>query len=437
MSMFPINLSNPPQFDGPLPEAVDVTIIGGGIIGVMTAWELARRGQKVLLCEKGRVAGEQSSRNWGWVRQQGRDYAELPIMMESLHIWKSLDSRLREQIGFRQAGITYLTPNAAKLRQHESWLGGARAYGVDTRLLSAREVQAMLPNAAGWLGGITTPSDAMAEPFLAVPALARAACEDGVMIREACAVRTLEITGGQLQGVITEKGKVKCDRVVVAAGAWSSLFLAAHGIRVPQLSVRSSVMRTEPMAEFSSGAAGDSRFSFRRRADGGYTITPWDIHDFFIGPEAFRNFFAYLPMLWQEFTSTRFRLAAPRMYPDSWKTLRHWQPDEKTPFEQCRILDPKPNQKALERALTQFAKAFPQIGRPKIRQSWAGMIDTMPDVLPIVDHTRINGLTVATGMSGHGFGIGPGMGRVVANLVDGRKPAHAMEAFALTRFGRR
>lgn len=432
--MFPINLSNPPQFDGPLPEAVDVTIIGGGIIGVMTAWELTRRGQKVLLCEKGRVAGEQSSRNWGWVRQQGRDYAELPIMMESLHIWKSLDSRLREQIGFRQGGITYLAPNAAKLRQHESWLEGARSYGVDTRLLSAREVQTMLPNAAGWLGGITTPSDAMAEPFLAVPALARAACEDGVIIRENCAVRTLEITGGQLQGVITEKGKVQCDRVVVAAGAWSSLLLAAHGIRVPQLSVRSSVMRTEPMAEFSSGAAGDSRFSFLRRADGGCTITPWDIHDFFIGPAAFRNFFTYLPMLWQEFASTRFRLAAPRTYPDAWQTARHWQPDEETPFEQCRILDPKPNQKALERALTQFAEAFPQIGRPKIRQSWAGMIDTMPDVLPIVDHTRISGLTVATGMSGHGFGIGPGMGRVVADLVDDRKPAHAMEAFALTRF---
>lgn len=65
------------------------------------------------------------------------------------------------------------------------------------------------------------------------------------------------------------------------------------------------------------------------------------------------------------------------------------------------------------------------------------MIDTMPDVLPIVDHTRISGLTVATGMSGQGSGIGPGMGRVVPDLVDGRKPAHAMEAFALTRFGRR
>lgn len=435
MSVFPINLNNPPQFDGPLPDAVDVAIVGGGIIGVMTAWELARRGLRVLVCEKGRVAAEQSSRNWGWIRQQGRDYAELPVMMESLRIWQGLHHKLRERIGFRQSGITYLARNAAKLREYENWLEGARAYGVDTRMLSASETQAMLPNAAGWVGAMTTPSDAMAEPFLSVPALARAAAENGVLIRENCAVRALEITGGRLQGVITEKGDVRCERVVVAAGAWSSLFLASHGIRIPQLSVLSSVMQTEPVAEFYDAAAGDGRFAFRRRKDGGYTLTPWEAHDFFIGPDAFRNLFAYLPTLRQEFASIRFRLASPRTYPDAWQTARHWRSEEVSPFEECRILDPKPNRKALERVLTLFAGAFPRIGRPKIRQSWAGMIDTMPDVLPVIDQTRIGGLTVATGMSGHGFGIGPGVGRVVADLAEGKKPAHALEAFALKRFG--
>ncbi|MFC5386208.1 NAD(P)/FAD-dependent oxidoreductase [Aquamicrobium segne] len=414
---------------------VDVTIIGGGIIGVMTAWELARRGRKVLICEKGRVAAEQSSRNWGWIRQQDRDYAELPIMMESLQIWNGLNSKLREEIGFRQRGITYLARNAEKLRAYETWLDGARAYGVDTRMLSMRETQAMLPNAAGgWVGAMTTPSDAMAEPFLAVPALARAASQDGVMIRENCAARALEITNGRLQGVITEKGHVKCDRVVVAAGAWSSLFLKPHNIQLPQLSVLSSVMQTEPVAEFFNAAAGDGRFAFRHRADGGYTLSPWEEHDFFIGPDAFRNFFAYLPTLRQEFSSTHFRLAAPQNYPDAWQTPRRWHADEKTPFENCRILNPKPSRKTLERVLALFSKAFPKIGRPKIQNSWGGMIDTMPDILPVVDHAHISGLTIATGMSGHGFGIGPGMGKVTADLVEEQKPAHALEAFALKRF---
>ena len=71
----------PVSFSEQLPQAVDVVVIGGGVAGTASAYYLAERGQKVLLCEKGRIAGEQSSRNWGWIRQQGRDHAELPIMM--------------------------------------------------------------------------------------------------------------------------------------------------------------------------------------------------------------------------------------------------------------------------------------------------------------------------------------------------------------------
>ena len=434
MSSFPISLNNRPQFAGALPQAVDVTIIGGGIIGVMTAWELRKRGLSVLVCEKGRVACEQSSRNWGWIRQQGRDYAELPIMVDTIKIWKDLGEKLRANIGFRQAGITYLARNEKKLGEFERWLHGARAYGVDTRLMTRRETEAMLPNAAGWVGGMTTASDAMAEPFVTVPAFAHAAAEAGVIIREDCAVRALDIGGGHVHGVITEAGAVACERVVVAAGAWSTLFLGAHGMRIPQLSVVSPVMRTEPMNEFFAAAAADDRFAIRRRADGGYTVTPWSTHDFFVGPDAFRNFATYLPQLREDFTSTRFRFAAPSHYPDAWGTKRRWNSESETPFERCRILNPAPNPKELERVSNLFAQAFPHVGKPRIKASWAGMIDTMPDVLPIVDKAPVGGLTIATGMSGHGFGIGPGMGLVIADLVQDLKPRHDLSKFSISRF---
>ncbi len=62
------------------------------------------------------------------------------------------------------------------------------------------------------------------------------------------------------------------------------------------------------------------------------------------------------------------------------------------------------------------------------------MIDTMPDALPVVDHTPISGLTVATGMSGHGFGIGPGMAHVIADLIELRQPIHDIDSFAFNRF---
>ena len=87
------------------------------------------------------------------------------------------------------------------------------------------------------------------------------------------------------------------------------------------------------------------------------------------------------------------------------------------------------------RVQARFAECFPALGRPKLKAAWAGMIDTMPDVVPVVDRaTAVPGLVIATGMSGHGFGIGPGMGRVVADLVAGNATGHDLGRFRLSRF---
>ncbi|MGB5066216.1 MAG: FAD-dependent oxidoreductase, partial [Albidovulum sp.] len=131
MIPFPISEASPVRFGGPLPKACDVVVIGGGVIGVMTAWFLAARGQRVLLCEKGRIAGEQSSRNWGWVRQQGRDPSELPMMIESLAIWKGLEAEAGADLGFRQTGVLYLANGAKDIADFEAWMVHAQAHGLD------------------------------------------------------------------------------------------------------------------------------------------------------------------------------------------------------------------------------------------------------------------------------------------------------------------
>jgi glycine/D-amino acid oxidase-like deaminating enzyme len=222
--------------------------------------------------------------------------------------------------------------------------------------------------------------------------------------------------------------------VVVAAGAWSRLFLGSLGIRIPQLSVLASVAATEPMPEIFPGNAADDDFAFRRRADGGYSIAPGARHDFFIGRDAFASIGVYLPVLKKDFRSTSFRLAAPKGFPDAWGTPRRWSLDAESPFERQRILNPAPNMQTLAEVQASFARAFPSLGRPKLKAAWGGMIDSLPDVVPIVDHAPISGLTIATGMSGHGFGIGPGMGRVVADLVMGRPAGHDLSRFRLSRF---
>lgn len=143
----------------------------------------------------------------------------------------------------------------------------------------------------------------------------------------------------------------------------------------------------------------------------------------------------YLPVSKKDFRSTRFRAGAPVGYPDGWGTARQWSGDEVSPFERLRVLNPAPNIRALAAVQGAFARELPGLGRPKLRAAWGGMIDSMPDVVPVMDRVAsVPGLVIATGMSGHGFGIGPGMGRVVADLVAGAPVGHDLRRFRLGRF---
>ncbi|RUW51415.1 FAD-binding oxidoreductase, partial [Mesorhizobium sp. M8A.F.Ca.ET.021.01.1.1] len=95
------------ETSGKLPQSADVVVIGAGIVGVFAAYYMARRGLKVALVEKGRIGAEQSSRNWGWCRQQNRDARELPMATRSLDLWDSFAAETGEDTGFRRCGLLY------------------------------------------------------------------------------------------------------------------------------------------------------------------------------------------------------------------------------------------------------------------------------------------------------------------------------------------
>ena len=195
---FPFRGLPPLRHAGPPPASADVVVLGGGVIGVMTAWHLAERGVRVVLCEKGRIAAEQSGRNWGWVRQQGRDPSELPIMMESLSIWKALAAEVGPTLGFRQEGVMYLARSHAEMAGFEAWMDQARRHGLDVQLQSPGQIAARMPGAAvEWVGGLFTASDARAEPWVTVPLLAAGAVRRGAVIVEGCAVRALDRQAGR------------------------------------------------------------------------------------------------------------------------------------------------------------------------------------------------------------------------------------------------
>jgi glycine/D-amino acid oxidase-like deaminating enzyme len=428
---------SPIAFADPLPQAVDVAIIGAGIAGTATAFFLAERGVSVLLLEKGRVAGEQSSRNWGWVRQQGRDWAELPIMMEANRIWRDLAARTGEaDLTFTQSGCVYLAKGQAEAAKHETWYEMAKQYQLDTRMLSAEEIRAHLPGmGGGWTSGMVTETDGRAEPFVAVPALARAAHRAGAAIIEGCAARTLDLQGGRVAGVMTEAGRVRCAQVVLAGGAWSNGFAANAGVDLPQLMVRSTVARTEIAPDTYASNISQPGLSLRRRADGGYTLATGDIAEHYLSPASFRYAVKFLKLLSMSARDVRLRLAAPKGFPGAWGTPSRWTGDQISPFERMRVLNPEPSPKIVRRIEARLGERYPALKGIKLAEAWAGMIDVTPDAVPVLgEDQRIRGLHFATGLSGHGFGIGPAIGRIMSDLLTGRPPGHDLTRFRPERF---
>jgi len=417
-----------------VPDSVDIVIIGGGIVGVSTAWFLARQGVSVALCEKGHIAGEQSGRNWGWVRKQGRDVRELPMMIDSLDIWKNLASDIQADVGFAERGCLFAARTEKELAGFEQWLSMAREFGLDTRLLGADEIRRQVPGAAvDWTGGLLTPSDGRAEPHLAAPAIAGAAARAGAHILTGCAVRGLDVAAGRVAGVVTEHGRIRAGRVLCAAGAWTATFCRSLGVRLPQLRVRGTVARTAPAADLMDGNVFDPKVGIRRRQDGGYTVAPGAILDHPVTPSSFRWFFRFLPAVIKEREVVSLSFGKP--FFEELFAPRRWSLDDVSPFEQTRVLNPAPGKRSLEALRRDLAEVFPALADVEFVETWAGMIESTPDVVPVIDAIdQYPGFYVATGFSGHGFGIGPGAGKAIAAMLTDREPGVDLEPLRYSRF---
>ncbi|HEY2132302.1 MAG TPA: FAD-binding oxidoreductase [Acetobacteraceae bacterium] len=417
-------------------DATSVVVIGGGIVGACTAMFLAEKDIPVVLCEKGVIGGEQSSRNWGWTRVMGRDPREIPLGLESLKLWRGMNQRIGAETGFRQSGIVYLCDTRREVEQYEEWLDKARGFQLDSRLLAPGEIDRVLPGAARpFAGALHTPSDGRAEPTKAAPAIARAAQASGAVILTGCAVRGVETKAGRICGVVTEQGRIACDSVVLAGGAWSRLFTGnmGAGIDLPQLKILGSALRTQPLEGPPEAAAGSDNFAFRKRVDGGYTIARRNASISEITPDSFRLFFDFLPAMRKSWHELRLRVGG--RFLTEWRTPKRWALDAASPFETVRVLDPTPSNGLLDEARANLARAFPAFATMQEAERWGGLIDVTPDAVPVISVVDgLPGFHLATGFSGHGFGIGPGAGKLMADLVTGDTPAIDPEPYRFSRF---
>ncbi|WP_213880789.1 FAD-binding oxidoreductase [Pseudomonas sp. dw_358] len=424
----------PVHGDKELPDEVDVVVIGGGIIGASTALELSERGLRVALCEKGGIGHEQSSRNWGWVRISRRDPREVPLMAHALQMWQGLDQRLGRDTGYKKAGIIFTCVDDQEYANHERWNQNLASYDLESRMLSASELKQLLPNQNMNLkGALYTAADGRAEPQKAAPAIAEGARARGAKIFVECAVRGIETSAGRVSGVVTERGSIRCSAVVLAGGAWSSLFCGNHHLRLPQLKVMNSVLRTFPLEGGPTQAIWSKDFALRQRQDGGYTVANGHENIVDVVPDSFRFGKDFIPALSKEWRSLSLRLA-DRFFVEA-RMAKRWALDEPSPFEYARVLDPKPSKALSDQALANLTKAFPVFQQARIAQRWAGYIDATPDAVPVISAVdSFPGFHIATGFSGHGFGIGPAAGRLMADLVTNDTPVVDPTAFRFSRF---
>lgn len=428
-------LIDPVISDPGLPKKTTVAVIGGGIIGVATALELAERGIPAVLLEKGIIACEQSSRNWGWCRQMGRDSREIPLVLESLNLWRGMNARVGTETGFRQSGIIYLAETERELAEKEKWYSeNVKEFGLNSKLISGAEAQRLQPGSTRkWKGALYTASDGRAEPFIAVPAMARQAQKLGVKIIQNCAVRGVETAAGKIVSVVTEKGAIACEQAVLAGGAWSRRFLHNIGIEFPQLTVVNSVMRTAALDAGVEKSCSGGKFTFRKRLDGGYTVSHRHCSVADIVPDSYRLFFRFLPALMLDWSGLRLRLG--KRFIDEARLMRRWRLDEISPFENVRVLDPEPVKDILDEAAASLKEYYPRFQTMQIVERWAGVIDATPDVVPVISALpKVQGLYLASGFSGHGFGLGPGAGKLMAQMMVGERTCVDPTPFSYSRF---
>jgi len=419
--------------DAVLPEQVDVAVIGGGLNGVMTAYWLAGMGVRVAVMEKGEIAGEASSRAFGWVSNLLLDPVKMELCAQSKALWALLQDEIGE-LGYRRHGLVFLAADCDEAEVFRSWIASVDDPGLaDADMLTTAAVRARFPGFSGHCAGaIFSPSDGSAEPRLAAVAVARAARKRGASIYTHCAVRGLDVSGGRVSGVVTEHGLVKADAVLFAGNMWSRLFCGNLGIGVPQLYVMTSMGRTGVVPDGPAGAGGSHEWAWRRQPDGAYSVGRLVGQKAPVTRDSIRLFFQFVPALKAEGRNISLSLNADCRR--DWRRPRRWRMDEVSPFERERIVTPVIDERVGQTAFEALGAAFPAFRSTSMVEHWAGPITITPDNMPIASPVEaLPGFHLLTGCS-YGMTWSPALGKMMAAIMTGGTPELDPRPFRLDRF---
>ena len=354
--------------------SVDILIIGGGVIGSSISYYLARQGHQVLVIERLNIADSPSA-SWasaGGVRRQGRHPAEAILASEAIQRWKTLEQELDADLGYRQGGNLLLAESDVEANFLFKFVDKQHEMGfTDVEFVDRKEALSIVPGLNELvLAGSYSPADGQADPVLTTRAFAKAAQRYGASYWTGVNTSSLLLHNNRIEGAKTERGDVKADQVILAAGAWSDELASSIGLRLPIrtralqmiLSTSSHNYQLKPVI-----SAVGRTLSLKQVANGSFLLGGGWLGD----PSHDRRFYTMRSSSIQ----------------GNWAT-------------------------AIE--------LLPVVGEQQIARSWCGLeaqsIDDIPFIGQIPD---LSGFTLAVGFSGHGFALSPAIGRCIADQIAG------------------
>lgn len=369
----------------------DVLVVGAGITGVSTALALAEAGARVVVVERYAPAAMASGWTLAGVRQSGRAPAELPLALRAVSMWRDLDRHLDADTGYRRGGNLRLARDDGEASVIRALVEDQRRAGLDIELVEGIAIHDIAPclshriTLASWC-----PADGHADPIRTVDAYRLAAERLGVeFVVDAC-VERLDVRGGRFRAAVFADGSRTAGCCVLAAGVHTAALLDGLGVRLPIRTAAVTVVCSAPLAPNLGpviGVAG-ADLAIRQQIDGRFRFTG--------GAE----------------------MPHPPMHENAGRP--------RVPVRAA----------SLAAVIGRAIDVIPALADADVESSWGGLLDMTPDALPVLDRVHgTDGLVVAAGFSGHGFGIGPAVGPCLAALALGHAPPVALDAFGLDRFG--
>ena len=408
--------------------APDVVVVGGGLIGLLGACELAERGAGVVVLEKDDIGFEQSARSVAAVNLPGGGPTGPPesVFRVSADEWSTFEQRWDCVVDLNDEGWHILVADD----EDERWLEVDRAIWretsgyADSELLDRGAARERFPQLDGPFLGLEVRHGGHVDAVRVMSGLRTAAERLGVEIRRDTLVTGFDLAGESVAAVRTGDSSVPCGTVVVSAGVWSSQLCDSLGLHIPMQRVRAPAAETGPVPPGSiPGFLRGSTFGARQnrngtvRITGGYRYSAM-LHD--LSFRDFRDLRLWAPPLWQNRKDVSFRLDPKLLAAElgcGWARLRFGAQSTVVPQD----YNPSARPRDRRRQLRDLGRFVPALRGARILRAFAGVIDLTPDLEPVIGRVPgIENAYVSTGFSGHGYIYGPGACRALAGLlIDG------------------